>query len=311
VRSKRDVTIVRLWGIAGVVYPHRGLRNFWRRACYVRQAIRVRHLLAQLSEAPPSSPLGRHVTIRPQVLNFVEAPFINARWDAAQRLSAFLRQFEIAQSMGEVFGFDPDKSVEILTLEWFGPDYLIVMDKPSWFQREGIFTINIFRQNLRLISLCFSFDIENGERIVVIGAVQGRRIDGALDEYRQLTKLANGMRPRDFLIDIVRILGAVMGAQRMIAISDACRQHRSPYFGRDTKRTLALDYDEIWRDRGGVPRSDGFFELSIDRQVRDIDEIPSKKRQMYRQRYAMMDAIEERIRKTLKDLKPTIRPEAD
>jgi uncharacterized protein VirK/YbjX len=72
-----------------------------------------------------------------------------------------------------------------------------------------------------------------------------------------------------------------------------------------------LNYDEVWRDRGGVERDDGFFELPVERQVREIEDVPSKKRQMYRQRYAMMDSIEQRLLSALPTLKPVVRPEAD
>jgi uncharacterized protein VirK/YbjX len=282
-----------------------------QRIRYLFKARSVWPLLSQLIDAPPGSALGRFVANRREVLGFIEAPFINASWDARTRLTSFLRQFDHLQTMGKAFAFDATQSIELLRLDELGPDYHVILDKPTWFQREGLLTLNIFRGNLRLISLSFSFDTLNGEQIVMIGAIQGRRIEGVLDEYRQLTKLAHGLRPRDLLIDILRIVAAHEGAVRMIAVSDACRHHRSPYFGKNTGRELPLDYDEIWRDRGGVYRGDGFFELPVERQVRDIDEIPSKKRQMYRQRYAMLDAIEARILQALPEVEPVVRPEAE
>lgn len=248
---------------------------------------------------------------RSQVLGFVEAPFINATWNAHTRLTTFLRQFHYLQEMGAAFSFDPTHSIELLRLDELGPDYHVVLDKPKWFQREGLLTLNIFRGNLRLNSLSFSFDQLGTERIVMIGAIQGRKIEGALDAYRELTKLAHGVRPRDLLIDILRMLAAQEGADRMIAVSDTCRHHRSPYFGKNVARELPLDYDEIWRDRGGVDRGDGFFELPIKRQVRNIEDVTSKKRQMYRQRYAMLDSIEARLGRVLPELEPVVRSEAD
>jgi uncharacterized protein VirK/YbjX len=107
------------------------------------------------------------------------------------------------------------------------------------------------------------------------------------------------------------MLAMEVGAVRMIGVSDACRQHRSPYFDKNVHRQLPLDYDAIWRDRGGVDRGDGFFELPLQRQIRNIEEVPSKKRQMYRQRYAMLDNIEARLRRVSPELEPVVRPEAD
>ena len=278
---------------------------------YVVQARRVAPQLERLLDAPPDSPLGKCVAERPEVIGLVVAPFINARWGARTRLNSFLSQFDYLQELGLRFDFDISQSIELPKIEALGDDYLIVLDKPKWFQREGLLTLNIFRENIRLFSLAFSFDDVDGKRTVIIGALQGRRIEGALDEYRQLTKLAHGLRPRDLLIDCLRMIAAAVGAERIIAVSDACRHHRHAFFGQDPKRELPLNYDEIWRDRGGEEIGGGFFELPLERQQRPLEEVSAKKRSMYRQRYAMLDAMEKDIRDALPRLTPVTRPEAD
>jgi len=303
--------IVRFWRASGRVYPEAGPRGIIRRLRYVARARAVAPSLLGILDAPADSALSRHVAQRPQILGFVEAPFLNAGWDADTRLKAFRRQFDYLQEMGPAFTFEVTESIELPPIAALGEEYLIILDKPAWFQREGLLTLNIFRDNLRLFSLNFSFDEVRGKRAVVIGAVQGRRIDGALDEYRQLTRLAHGIRPRDLLIDILRMIAAAVGAERMIAVSDACRHHRHPFFGKPIGRELPLDYDAIWKDRGGVEIDGGFFELPLERQVRALETIPPKKRAMYRLRYAMLDEVEKHIRDVLPTLRAVIRPEAD
>jgi hypothetical protein len=51
----------------------------------------------------------------------------------------------------------------------------------------------------------------------------------------------------------------------------------------------------VWDERGGVLGPDGFYHLSIKSPRRSDEEIPSKRRSQYRQRYAAMDAIEQQI----------------
>ena len=301
----------RYWQASAKVYPERGLRSLIRRARYVDQARRVAPQLDRLLDSPSDSRLGRYVAERPEVVGLVVAPFINARWDARKRLDSFLSQFDYLEKLGPAFDFNISHSVELPRIEALGDDYLIVLDKPKWFQREGLLALNIFRGNVRLFTLAFSFDDLDGKRTVIIGALQGRRIEGALDEYRQLTKLAHGLRPRDLLIDCLRVIASAVGAERIIAVSDACRHHRHAFFGQDPKRELPLDYDEIWKDRGGEEIGAGFFELPLERQQRSLDEVSAKKRSMYRQRYAMLDAMEKDIRETLPCLTPVVRPEAD
>ena len=61
------------------------------------------------------------------------------------------------------------------------------------------------------------------------------------------------------------------------------------HFGK--KDALGMDYDEVWRDRGGIRVADTHFELPIGGNRRPLDEIAAKKRSMYRRRYQMLDEI--------------------
>ena len=55
---------------------------------------------------------------------------------------------------------------------------------------------------------------------------------------------------------------------------------------------IKFSYDEVWRERGGVDNGKGFFSLPVAPIRRAEDDIPSKKKQMYRKRYAKLDQVE-------------------
>jgi len=160
--------------------------------------------------------------------------------------------------------------------------------------REGQAVLDLFIAETRIFSLAFSLRDEQG-LTAVIGAIQGRDIEGALDTYRELTGALHGMRPRDFLVEMFRALCATLGVQRIVAVSDASRHHRSPYFGKVTDKRFPLDYDEVWTERGGTALDDDFFALPVKPTRRSIEEIPSKKRSMYRKRYEMLDRLEAKL----------------
>lgn len=310
----------RLWDAADKVHPGIGPRPLFNKARYVMRARAVTPLVSALLDAPEGSLLEQHVRQRGQVvLGFVEAPYINARWDESARLQAFIRQCALVASMGSVFNFALNESVVLPRIEALGPDYSIVIDKPIWSQREGLLTISVFRGNVRLYSTSFSFDTLDGEKVLLIGGLQGRNIDGALNEYRLLTELAHGLHPRKLLIEILRMVGAEVGVQRILAVSDACRHHRHAFFGKKKIDDLTLDYDEIWRDRDGAEAGDGsFFELPLRRLVRDLDNLEElspkkrkKRRHQYRLRYPMLDQMEQDIKAALPSLRPEVRPEAE
>lgn len=128
-----------------------------------------------------------------------------------------------------------------------------------------------------------------------MGAIQGRNLEGVTDTYRDLTGLLHGMRPRDFLVEVFCLLCRVAGIARICAVADEYRAQRSPYFGRQP-RELPQNYDEVWRDRGGTPTSPEFYSLPVGGNRRELAEIPSKKRSMYRKRYDLLDRIEASLR---------------
>jgi uncharacterized protein VirK/YbjX len=310
----------RLWRMSGEVYGETAPSRLRKRFRYVARAREVEPLLLSIIDAPAGSLLWRHVTERRSiVLGLVDAPYINARWGRKERLEAFVRQCALVGAMGALFDFALNESIELPPIPDLAPDYSIIMDKPAWSQREGLLAISVFHANVRLFSISFSFDDVDGKKTLMIGGVQGRRIEGALEEYRRLTDLAHGLHPRKLLIEILRMVGAEVGVQRIVAISDACRHHRHDFFGKNKLRDLPLDYDEIWRDRGGFEMEDrSFFEIPLNRLVRDLDDLSElspkkrkKRRHQYRLRYPMLDAMESDIRAAMPNLRPVVRPEPE
>src|SRR5205085_10943663 len=140
----------------------------------------------------------------------------------------------------------------LLDLSEIRPGFQVVLDQPRWFMREGQFAINLFLNETRLYSLVFSLFRDGDVLTAFIGAIQGRDIEGILEEYRDLTKAAHGMRPRDLLIEIFRFFGQAIGLTRILAVSDGSCQHRSNYYGGSASRKISTDYNEIWEDRGGT-----------------------------------------------------------
>ena len=56
-----------------------------------------------------------------------------------------------------------------------------------------------------------------------------------------------------------------------------------------------MRYNEVWEDRGGTRVAPTHFELPLAGSRRPLEEVPAKKRSMYRRRYEMLDAIDAAI----------------
>ena len=273
-------------------------------ARFILSASRYPAAYQALCAPSPDSALARLASERPRIANFLVAPYLDARWDVEERVRRLSAHAEAMTGALAKYGFSIADELHLLDLTGFGMEgYSLVLDKPQWFLREGLLTINLFQADLRLFSVSFAFDRRGGGLDLLIGSVQGRKIDGILDVYRDFTKMSHGVRPRDFMIEALRMLARAEGVTRILAIPDQFRHQRHPYFSRETGRELPLNYDEIWLDRGGILGGHGYFELPLSVQ-REFDTIPARKRSLYRKRFDLLERLETALVEQLAQVEP-------
>lgn len=241
-----------------------------------------RHLMPVLQQG---SAFQRHtLLVRPQALGLIEWPYLHCHWTQQERLAAFKCHHDLADSL-PMLRVPVGMRRDLCSLDALEPGLRLVLDRPVWFLREGEICLNLFLRDTRIYTVAFNVDRNSaGALQATVGGVQGRSIEGARETYAHLTKVLHGARPRDFLIGVLLLICETLGIQTVRGVSDACRHHRSAYFAGGAEKTQTADYDEIWGDRGGVLANDGFFHLPAHLVERSLEEIPSKKRAMYRRR---------------------------
>ena len=284
-----------LWRVSKRVCEGRGPRALKHRLVFMVQAMRCMPSLRNYIQPGPGSPLQRLIAHRPEVVGAVVWPYQCLSWDATTRLSRIEEHFAIIETLAPTLDFPTDGTLRLLDLGDLLPRLHLVLDQPRWFMREGQLVMNLFLDEVRIYSLAFSFAGDAGQVTAYVGAIQGGNVDGMLDEYRDMTKTLHGMRPRDFLVELFRAFCRYAGVAKILAVADSHRQHRSGYFGDAKAGTLSLNYDEIWVERGGVAQGTDSFELALDPQLRSLDDVPSKKRAMYRRRYELLHDLDRRM----------------
>lgn len=277
----------------------------WLKAKFLALSAIKRKELAPLLNASPPSLLARHLEERPEILGVVLWPYQCAAWNAAERVQRIVGHFDALERVPSVFQFRADDKLLLLDLSMYREGAKVILDQPRWLLREGHFALNIFDGNHRSYSLSASLYNDT----VFIGGIQGRSTPNALEVYRDMTKDFHGLRPRDFLLDLLRMLSPILSFNKIHAVADQYRFFRHPYFRSGTETAMALDYDEIWKDRSGAQTSVTHFELPIKTIRRPLEEISSKKRGMYRKRYEMLDQLEERLHQDYADA-PLVRFDA-
>ncbi|MCU7930268.1 MAG: VirK/YbjX family protein [Candidatus Thiodiazotropha sp. (ex Codakia rugifera)] len=230
----------------------------------------------------------------PETILNIFWPYQCSSWGVLTRIEHLHNHCVTVDRLEDKFSLRNRKQIIITELNEVYPGLRIVLDKNRNFLREGLLVINLYIADSRIFSLAFSFyQYESGQIDAIIGAIQGRKSASIKEIYRDITKQTHGIRPRDLLIEIFQILCSHLGISRIIAVSNAYRQHRHNYYRLANKEQLiVLNYDKVWQDRGASYHSDEFYKLPAYLIRRTRKEIESKKRSLYKKRYLFLDQLE-------------------
>ncbi|NNE40038.1 MAG: DUF535 family protein [Marinicaulis sp.] len=304
VRGLMSTIIRSLWRASDAAYPEASWRANVQRIKLLIAGLHHWQPVQDVITAEKGTPLNRLCNERPETLGLLVWPYLNASWAAKTRLSKIIEHSRVITSLGLPVDFSVDQHVELATLDDVYQDGYLMLDQPLWFMREGLLTINLMVKELRAFSISFSFSYDdNGNPCAIIGGIQGRNTDDILSVYRTLTKSLYGMRPRDFLLETLKIMLRAFNIHRLFAVTDAARHHRHSYFNGSTNG-LVPDYNKIWDDRGGAQLNADFFELDLSPQRRDFASIKPNKRSLYRKRFQYLDLLETRIKDGLENSCP-------
>ncbi len=269
----------------------------------MRAAYAHRDAVTPFVTAVPGSILADVMAARPQTLGALVWPYQCAGWDAAERLARIKGHYDVTGALGAPWRFGLHEKLILTDLSERFAGLRLVIDQPKWLMREGGLAINLFVEDFRSFSLAFSLYRQPGGGLqAVVGGLQGRKRDGALDLYRDLTKALFGLRPRDFLFDVLRMICKEIGMDEIYAVTQAHRHHQHPFFG---TKDLTPDYDAIWDDRGGERVDEMMYRFAVVQPHRDIETIKPNKRSLYRKRFAFLDELDAQIAADLSGLTPT------
>lgn len=248
--------------------------------------------------APRDSVLRRQLRTRPELWGMAVTPFVCADWTVPQRIGTLVEHCRAVDQLPAMLTQAIDAEVELMRLEELGPSYRLVLHQVGWMLREGPLTLSLFDAGQRLFSLSFSLVREAEEMVGYVGGLQGLHSPDALERYREITKSAYGLRPRDLLFELFGALCRQLGVARLKAVSDERHSLTSDYARRNSPVSAdapRLSYNEAWRERGGAQISPAFFELPVAARRRASAEIPAKKRKLYASRYLLLNLWESRL----------------
>lgn len=281
---------------ANHTYPLSCPQSLWLRLRFIKHVImhhqELRSFVSNIENLSYSSLFDHKIP----VLGAVEWPYIHKDWPVNKRFSVIQQHYEIIRNLPEILNVSDGNPKTLVNLHGYSPNTAIVLDKAQWFVREGEIVLNLFKDESRVMSIAFTLSSENGELLMYIGAIQGLHADEhSLEKIKTLTKDLEGARPRDFLVEVLRIIAQNIGVSKILAISDSFRHHRHAYFANYHANTLKTNYDEIWLEQCGVAYSKDFYMIPLSKPRKNLAEVSANKRAMYRRRYELFDDIQQKI----------------
>ncbi len=240
---------------------------------------------------------------RPRAFYPVMNHLIDRRMDAQARLRTTLASLRaVCGSVGD------EANVQVLlthgiTLLELTDHTRVVLSLNDVSFHEGLWQVGLVgADGVRLYSIGFGF---TDAQTLLIGNVQGPSLkDEGLDRIRDATHAAHGMRPPHLLVHTLRVLAAHWGASRLQGV-DPENHVKGRWNLRDSR--LRFDYRAFWAEHEGVRDAGGNWSLPLDTALRPLEEVPTKRRAMYRRRYAMLEALQLAV-DTLADARHALPP---
>lgn len=170
------------------------------------------------------------------------------------------------------------------------------------YAREGEISLYAYDQNnVDLATLTFSIIEYQGKSTLFIAGLQGSNHQDARSAIQQATKACFGLFPKRLVVESALILANFFQLEQIVAVSNTTHIYNNWRYKSRFKQ-LHSDYNDFWQTIDGKENSEGLFILPNNVARKPIEDIVSKKRSEYRNRYALLDTLIEKINNQLSTL---------
>lgn len=202
------------------------------------------------------------------MLQKITRSYVDRQWGAVERLRRLCAHYNLAQdifSAEDIRQMLKGERVHIAELKGKSERYALYLQLAHIAHREGEFSVELQRVDslYRLAKITFLFHSNpNGEKILMIGGLQGASFGVPKDLIVKATRDMFGLRPKQGVLEFVRYLAAASGCDEIWAVSN--KNHviagKANYF---RPRKIFADYDNFWLERGAELHPSGNYKLPM------------------------------------------------
>ena len=168
-------------------------------------------------------------------------------------------------------------------------------------RKEGLLSVILRLGLASLYQIIFWIaPAEDGTPAMWIGAMQGPNMENAKDVVKETTKLAHRYRTKNLILYMVRAVARTMELKHIYAVSNE-GYYANNHMRRDRK--LKTDFGAFWEEAGGYVTDDPrFYELPLVEARKTMEEVPTRKRAVYRRRFAFLDDVDAQIAENMESI---------
>ncbi|MBR1397750.1 MAG: DUF535 domain-containing protein [Selenomonadaceae bacterium] len=126
-----------------------------------------------------------------------------------------------------------------------------------------------------------------------IGAMQGPNMDDAKDFVKRITKICHAYRTKNLILYAAQSVARSLNLKNIYAVTN------EGYYANNhvrSDRKLKTSFSDFWMEAGGSHTDDARFDtLPLTEARKSIEEVPTRKRAVYRRRFAMLDELDESV----------------
>lgn len=190
-------------------------------------------------------------------------------------------------------------------LLWKGPsldneELALMLYYEAGQRKEGLLSVMLRLSTKPLYQIIFWIAPNKaGQPSMWIGAMQGPNMDNAREIVKQATKLCHAYRTKNLILYAAQAVARSLGLSHIYAVTNE-GYYTNNHVRIDKK--LKTDFSDFWREAGGRETDDSRFdELPLVEPRKTMEEVPTRKRAVYRRRFAMLDELDAAVASRMKE----------
>lgn len=180
-------------------------------------------------------------------------------------------------------------------------DWYAQLSMEPGLRKEGMLAIKMMLNGRALYQIVFWLNKnKDNEDALWIGAMQGPNSEDAKDLIKDITKRSHRYRTKNLILYMTMAVARSLGCRHIYAVSNE-GYYAMNHVRRDRK--LKTDFGLFWEETGGhVTEDSRFFEVPLEESRKTMEEVPTRKRAVYRKRFAFQDDVDVQISANMGEL---------